>query len=171
MSAVLARSLSRNLPTSSWISSEWPWPACVSSWILASSSAIGCSKSRKFGFMRDAAGAKPAIIPGQTSRLSLRGGRPRQHRGHALHARQLVERAQQVGGDAHAPLLAQLQVGAALRVAVTGQQQPGGAATMAIDRALERIHEWQTDSVDTQFQHARLRGAGFIQRPYAPRAQ
>src|SRR5690606_11909461 len=35
------------------ILNAWPWLAWRSSWIFASSSAIGCSKSRKFGFIRD----------------------------------------------------------------------------------------------------------------------
>jgi FdhD protein len=52
ISAVLTLSLPSRVPTSSSILNAWPWLARRSSWILASRSAMGCSKSRKFGFIR-----------------------------------------------------------------------------------------------------------------------
>ena len=50
--AVRARSFSCNPPTSASMFTDWPLLARPSSWIFASRSAMGCSKSRKFGFIR-----------------------------------------------------------------------------------------------------------------------
>src|SRR5438445_4670493 len=184
MSAVLRLSLSLSLPTSSSMLNAWPWLAERNSWILASRSAIGCSKSRKFGFIyRNArrGRAKERIITqgGRFPGIATGGGKDAgsggrcglgQHQLARQHAGQGVDAALEVNACAHAPFGAEFELRLPLRILIA-QAQRRLAADVSGEQSAQTCAESRVDAVELDAQQARLPLAYLAQGRHAACAQ